>query len=265
MPSLFRKASAEALGTFWLVFAGVGSAVLAGPSIGAVGVAFAFGISVLTVVYALGPISGAHLNPAVSLGMFVAGRLPLVDLVTYVLAQLGGAIVGALMVLLIARGRPGGYDPMIGGLGANGFGAYSPAAYHLSSCFVAEAILTFIFVLVVLGTTSKKARPALAGIAIGLCLAAVHLVSLPITNTSVNPARSTGPALFVGSWATAQLWLFWIAPLLGGSVAGLVARLLDLDQAAVPRAAAAAQIVEELRGRFVVPPPMVTRPRRVIR
>ena len=155
-------------------------------------------------------------------------------------------------------------NPTIGGLGANGFGAYSPAGYNLASCFVTEAILTFVFVMVVLGTTSKKARPALAGIAIGLCLAAVHLVSIPITNTSVNPAQSTGPALFVGGSATNQLWLFWVAPILGGLVAGLVARLLDLDQAAVPRAAAA-QIVEELRGRFVVPPPMVTRPRRVIR
>jgi aquaporin Z len=263
MPSLFRKASAEALGTFWLVFAGVGSAVLAGPSIGAVGVAFAFGISVLTMVYALGPISGAHLNPAVSLGASIAGRMPLVDLVAYVLAQLGGAIVAALMVLLIARGRPGGYDPIFNGLGANGYGADSPAGFHLAACFVVELILTFIFVLVCLGTTSRKARPAFAGIAIGLCLAAVHLVSLPITNTSVNPARSTGPAVFVGSWAMAELWLFWVAPFLGAVVAGLVARLLDLDKAFVPRAAA--QLVEELRGRFVVPPPMVTRPRRIVR
>jgi aquaporin Z len=259
MPSLFRKASAEALGTFWLVFAGVGSAVLAGPSIGAVGVAFAFGISVLTMVYALGPISGAHLNPAVSVGVFTAGRMAIVDLVVYVLAQLGGAIVAAFTVLLIARGRPRGYDPVFSGLGANGYGVDSPAGYHLAACFVIEAILTFMFVLVILGATSKKARPAFAGIAIGLCFAAVHLVSLPVTNTSVNPARSTGPAIFVGSWALAELWLFWVAPLLGGLLAGLAARLLDLEKAAVPRAAVA--MLEETPGRFVVPPPMVTRPR----
>jgi aquaporin Z len=256
--SLFRKATAEAIGTFWLVFVGVGSAVFAGQAIGLVGIAFAFGIGMLIMAYVVGPISGAHLNPAVSVGLFTAGRMSAADLLAYIASQVGGAIVAALMVLLIARGRPSGYNAAVWGLGANGFGAHSPAGYHLAACFAAEAFLTFMFVLVVVAATSRRSPAALAGITIGLALAAAHLVSLPITNTSVNPARSTGPALFVGGWATGQLWLFWIAPLLGGFVAGLVARLLDLDKAAAPQ-----PLFEEpsLHETFRVPPPTVAWPR----
>lgn len=219
-----RKLAAEAFGTFWLVFGGVGTAVLAGASVGALGIALAFGLTVLTMVYAIGPLSGGHFNPAITVGAAVAGRFPRSNVLPYVAAQLVGAFLGALAVLLVASGARGGYDASVNGLGANGFGLHSPAGYGVGACFLAEAILTFGFVGVVLGATSSRAPAGFAGIAIGLCLTLVHLVDLPITNASVNPARSTGPALFVGGWALAQLWLFWLAPLLGGALAGATVR-----------------------------------------
>jgi len=234
MTTVVRKAAAEALGTLWLVLAGVGSAVIAGPYIGVLGVAVAFGLSVLTAAYALGPISGAHLNPAVTAGAFAAGRIRVGDLIVYVVAQVGGALVGTAIVLLIARGSPG-YVPSPGGLAANGYGIHSPGNFDLASCLLAECVLTFFFVLIVLGSTSKRAPSMLAGVAIGLAFTAVHLVGIRITNMSVNPARSTGPALIAGRWALAQLWLFWVAPLFGGAIAGLTARLFGMHKtAAVP-------------------------------
>jgi aquaporin Z len=228
--SIGRKAAAELLGTFWLVFGGVGSAVIAGDRIGNTGIALAFGLSVLTMAYGIGHISGAHLNPAVTVGLYSAGRIPGRDVGPYVLAQLVGAFVGAGVLLLVARAAPGGYDPQVSGLGANGFGAHSPGGYGASGAFLMEVVMTFVFLMVILGATSKRAVNSIAGVAIGLCLTLVHLVDIPVTNCSVNPARSTGPALFVGGWAMAQLWLFWVGPLLGAVLAGLAARALEPDQ-----------------------------------
>ena len=226
----FVELGAEALGTFVLVFGGCGAAVIAatGPSgIGVLGVALAFGLALLAAVYALGPISGGHFNPAVSIGLAVAGRFPWRQVPGYILAQVGGSIVAAGVLLVIARGEPYGYMPQLQGLAANGFGEHSPAGYSLGSGLITEVVLTFVFLTVVLGATSKLAAPAQAGLAIGLALTLVHLVGIPITNTSVNPARSTGPALFVGSWAVEQLWLFWVAPIMGGVLAGAAARWLE--------------------------------------
>lgn len=228
--SVVRSMGAEILGTFWLVFAGVGSAVLAGQRIGYLGVALAFGLSVLTMAYAIGHISGAHLNPAVTVGLVAAGRFPARHLLPYVVAQLAGGILGAWVVLLVARAAPGGYDPSAAGLGANGFGLHSPQGYSVAGALLTEVVMTFIFLTVILGVSAKRALNSFGGIAIGLCLTLIHLVSIPVTNTSVNPARSTGPALFVGGWALAQLWLFWLAPLLGAAIAGLTARLLQPEE-----------------------------------
>jgi aquaporin Z len=252
MTTIVRKAAAEALGTLWLVLAGVGSAVLAGPYIGLLGVAVAFGLSVLTAAYALGPISGAHLNPAVTAGVFAAGRMRFADAVVYVVAQVSGAIVGTVIVLLVARGAPG-YVMSPSTLAANGYGMHSPGGFDLASCLLVECVLTFFFVLVVLGSTSGKAPSMLAGVAIGLALTAVHLVGLRVTNMSVNPARSTGPALIAGRWALAQLWLFWVAPLFGGVIAGVTARLLRIDKTApLPR---------EEQVEPIARPPVATSPR----
>jgi aquaporin Z len=227
--SLGKRSAAECLGTFWLVFCGCGSALFAAAvpteipfltiGIGWLGVALAFGLTVLTMVYALGPISGAHFNPAITIGLTVGGRFPRREVPHYVVAQLAGAVLAALLLLLIAQGRPG-FD-VHSGFAANGYGDHSPAGYAVGSCLLAEMILTFGFVLVVLGATDERAPKGFAGIAIGLALTLVHLVDIPITNASVNPARSTGPALFVGGWALAQLWLFWVAPIAGGVLAGL--------------------------------------------
>jgi aquaporin Z len=232
MTTIVRRAFAELLGTFWLVLAGVGTATIAGAYVGTLGVAVAFGLSVLTAVYAIGSISGAHLNPAVSVGAFAAGRMKVPDLFVYVAAQLAGAILGTAAVLLIARGVPI-FVPLPGALAANGFGLHSPGGYDLASCLLAECLLTFFFVLTFLGSTAKRSPEAFAGLAIGLCLTAVHLVGIRVTNMSVNPARSTGPAIIAGGWAWGQLWLFWVAPVFGGAIAGLTARLLHLDKAAV--------------------------------
>jgi aquaporin Z len=221
-----RKYSAELIGTFVLVFGGVGSAVLAGEKIGNLGVALAFGLSLLTMVYAIGPISGCHINPAVTVGMLVARKINGRNAMFYVIAQCIGAIIAATLIWLIANGTPGGYDAAAGGLGANGFGEHSPGHYSALACFLAEAILTAFLIFTVLGSTDIKAPVGFAGLAIGGVLALIHLVGIPLTNTSVNPARSLGPAVIVGGWALQQLWLFVISSLLGAVAAAGVYMLV---------------------------------------
>lgn len=231
-----RKLAAEFIGTFVLVFGGCGSAVFSAafPSvgIGLLGVSLAFGLTVLGCAYGLGHVSGCHLNPAVTAGLCAAKRFAWKDMPAYVGAQVLGGIAGAGILYLLANGAPGGYDAAAKGLAANGFGEHSPGGYGMTSAFVAEVVLTFVFLTVILGATSKRAVAGFAGIPIGLTLTLVHLVGIPITNLSVNPARSTGPAVFVGGWALAQLWLFWIAPILGGVLAGLVGGWLHEDEPA---------------------------------
>jgi aquaporin Z len=224
-----KKTVAELLGTFWLVLGGVGSAVLAGNRIGAAGVALAFGLSVLTGIYAMGHISGGHFNPAVTVGLAAGGRFPWRDVVPYVAAQLLGAILASAVILALAGSNAAGYSASIGGLGANGFGDHSPGGYSLSGTLLLEVVMSFFFLVVILGVTSKRGLKSFAGLAIGLCLTLIHLVGIPVDNLSVNPARSTGPALFVGGWALAQLWVFWLAPLVGAALAGLMARKLEPD------------------------------------
>lgn len=222
--SLTKRLTAEFLGTFWLVFGGCGSAVLAAAfpnvGIGLLGVSLAFGLTVLTMAYAIGHVSGCHLNPAVTAGLCVAKRFPAAAVIPYMVAQVLGAIVGAGILYLIATGKAG--FSLAGGLAANGYGEHSPGGYSLLSAIVAETVLTFMFLIVILGSTDKRAPLGTAPVAIGLALTLIHLISIPVTNTSVNPARSTGPAVFVGGWALRQLWVFWLAPLIGGSLAGLV-------------------------------------------
>lgn len=233
-----KKYFAELVGTFVLVFGGVGSAVLAGSHIGFVGVAFAFGLSLLAMVYTIGPISGCHINPAVTFGVLLSRKIGVKDAVMYVIAQIIGAVIAAWFILLIARGVPGGYDASVAGLGANGFGIHSPGLYGLQAAFLAEVVLTMFLVLTVLGATDIKAPVGFAGVAIGLVLTLIHLVGIPITNTSVNPARSIGPALFVGGWAIQQLWLFLVAPLIGAAVAaGIYAVLRSPDELITTRKA----------------------------
>jgi len=221
---LTKRAGAEFLGTFWLVFGGCGSAVLAaafpGLGIGFMGVALAFGLTVLTMAYAIGHISGCHLNPAVSIGLAVGRRFSWGDLLPYIFAQVLGGIAGAGVLYVIASGRVG-FD-LSGGLASNGYGAHSPGGYSPEACFVAEMVLTFMFLMIILGSTDRRAPQGFAPIAIGLGLTLIHLIGIPVTNTSVNPARSTGTAVFVGGWALAQLWMFWVAPILGAAVAGVV-------------------------------------------
>jgi aquaporin Z len=217
--NLKKRLAAECFGTFVLVFGGVGSAVLAGAKIGNIGVSLAFGLALLAMVYTIGPISGCHINPAVTLGVWMAKKINSRDAGAYVVSQIVGAIIAAGVILLVARGSAAGYDLAQGGLGANGFGTHSPAGYSLGAAFVAELVLTMFLVVTVLGSTDIKAPVGFAGIAIGLVLTLIHLVGIPITNTSVNPARSIGPALFVGGWAIGQLWLFIVAPLAGAVVA----------------------------------------------
>jgi aquaporin Z len=222
--SLSKRVSAEFIGTFWLVFGGCGSAVLAaafpGLGIGFAGVALAFGLTVLTMAYAIGHISGCHLNPAVSIGLVVARRFPASELLPYIVLQVLGAIAGAGILYVIASGKPG-FDVM-GGFASNGYEAHSPGGYSLLAAFVAEVLLTFFFLMIILGSTDSRAPTGFAPIAIGLGLTLIHLISIPVTNTSVNPARSTGPAVYVGGWALSQLWLFWVAPILGATIAGVV-------------------------------------------
>ncbi len=222
--TLSKRCFAEFLGTFWLVFGGCGSAVLAAAfpnlGIGFAGVALAFGLTLLTMAFAIGPISGCHINPAVSVGLVVGRRFPVSELLPYVVAQVLGAIVGSATLYVIARGKEG--FSLSGGFASNGYGVHSPDGYSLLACFVAEVVLTMFFLLVILGSTDDRAPKGFAPIAIGLCLTLIHLISIPVTNTSVNPARSTGPAIFVGGWAVAQLWLFWIAPIIGATLAGVI-------------------------------------------
>ena len=238
LPRLSHRLVAELVGTFILVFGGCGSAVVSAAfpavGIGLLGVSLAFGLTVLGCAYALGPISGCHLNPAVTTGLATAGRFPWRDLPAYVVAQVAGALAAAAVLLVIVQGQPGGYDVAAGGLAANGYGEHSPGKYSLSSGFMAEVVLTFVFLTVILGSTSWRAASGFAGIPIGLTLTLVHLVGIPITNVSVNPARSTGPAVFVGGWALQQLWLFWVAPLLGAVLAGLLGLWLHRGQPPAP-------------------------------
>jgi aquaporin Z len=221
-----KRYFAELLGTFVLVFGGVGSAVLAGSHIHYVGIAFAFGLSLLAMVYTVGPISGCHINPAVTFGVLLSRKIGGKDAAMYVIAQIIGAIVAAGCVLFIARGIPGGYAAHVSGLASNGYGLHSPGLYALPACFLTEIILTMFLVITVLGATDIKAPVGFAGLAIGLVLTLVHLIGIPVTNTSVNPARSIGPALFVGGWAVQQLWLFIVAPLIGAAIAAGVYTVL---------------------------------------
>jgi aquaporin Z len=227
---MMKKLAAEFLGTAWLVLCGCGTAVIAaavpGVGVGLLGVALAFGLSVLTMAYAVGRISGGHFNPAVTVGLAVARRIPSSDVAPYIAAQVAGAVLGAAVLLVMASGLPG-FDLEHTGLAANGFGPHSPGGYSALAGLVTEAVLTFYFVLVILGCTEEGAPAGLAAIPIGLALTLIHLVSIPVTNTSVNPARSTGPALFVGGWALAQLWMFWLAPLGGAVIAGALHRWLQ--------------------------------------
>jgi len=219
-----KKYLAELLGTMALVLVGCGSAVLAGDKIGFTGISFAFGLTVLAMVYAIGPISGCHINPAITFSMWVAGKINSKDTIAYIVAQILGAIVGAGILYLIASGKDG--YTIAKGLGQNGYSAQSPGGYSLSSAFIAEVVFTFLFLLVIFGSTSKNASPGFAGLAIGLSLVLIHLVSIPITGTSVNPARSIGPAIFVGGEALSQLWLFIVAPIIGGTISALVWRYI---------------------------------------
>ncbi|HSB11451.1 MAG TPA: aquaporin Z [Blastocatellia bacterium] len=223
-PTLYRRAAAEFLGTSWLVFGGCGSAVLAAAfpnvGIGLHGVALAFGLTVLTMAYAIGHVSGCHLNPAVSIGLWAGRRFPARDLLPYIIAQVLGAVAGAAVLYVIASGKAG--FSVAAGFASNGYGDHSPGGYNLTAALVAELVLTFAFLIIILGSTDSRAPKGFAPIAIGLGLTLIHLISIPVTNTSVNPARSTGPALFVGGWALSQLWLFWIAPAAGAIIAGLV-------------------------------------------
>jgi aquaporin Z len=241
-PALF----CEFLGTFWLVLGGCGAAVLAasfpGLGIGFTGVALAFGLTVLTGAYAFGPISGGHFNPAVTIGVWAGGRFPSGRVLPYVAAQVVGAIVASGVLYLIASGKPG-FD-LAAGFAANGYGAHSPGGYSLGAALMTEGVMTFMFLIVILGSTHRRAPTGFAGIAIGLALTLIHLISIPVTNTSVNPARSTGPALFVGGWALSQLWVFWIMPIVGGLAAGALYKALletrpeaDITGRAQPKAA----------------------------
>ena len=229
---LVKKLSAELIGTFWLVLGGCGSAVLAvaipNIGIGLAGVSLAFGLTVLTMAFAIGHISGCHLNPAVTVGLWAGGRHPAAEVLPYIVAQVLGAILGALVLYAIASGKAG--FELASGLGSNGYGVHSPGGYSLAASFLTEFVMTMMFLLIILGATDRRAPAGFAPIAIGLGLTLIHLISIPVTRTSVNPARSTGPALLVGDWALGQLWLFWVAPIAGAIVAGAVYRWLGEDK-----------------------------------
>jgi len=240
--SLSRRSVAEFIGTFWLVFGGCGAAVLAaafpGLGIGFVGVALAFGLTLLTMAFAIGHISGCHINPAVTVGLVVGKRFPLSELPAYVIAQVLGGLAGSAVLYFIASGKAG--FSLAGGFASNGYGEHSPGGYALSACLAAEVVLTFMFLMIILGATDKRAPQGLAPIAIGLGLTLIHLIGIPVTNTSVNPARSTGPAIFVGGWALQQLWLFWVAPIVGAALGGVVyALFFEAQPAPVARMQAA--------------------------
>lgn len=227
--NISQKMAAEFIGTLWLVLGGCGSAVLAAAfpdvGIGLLGVAFAFGLTVLTMAYAIGHISGCHLNPAVSFGLWAGGRFPASELVPYIIAQVLGGIAGAGILYLIASGQDG--FSLADGFASNGFDAHSPGGYSLTAALVCEIVMTLFFLIIILGATDERAPKGFAPIAIGLALTLIHLISIPVTNTSVNPARSTGPALFVGDWALSQLWLFWLAPIIGAILAGVIYKFFN--------------------------------------
>jgi len=226
--SLFKRLAAEFIGTFWLVFGGCGSAVLAAAfpdvGIGLLGVSFAFGLTLLTMAFTIGPVSGCHINPAVSIGLMVGGKFKGSDLIPYIVAQVLGAIAASFLLYFIASGKAG--FSLAGGFAANGFGEHSPGGYSMAAGLVTEIVMTFMFLMIILGSTDDRAPKGFAPLAIGLGLVLIHLVSIPVTNTSVNPARSTGPAILVGGWALQQLWLFWVAPIAGAIVAGIVYRCI---------------------------------------
>jgi aquaporin Z len=226
------KYFAEFFGTFWLVLGGCGSAVLAAAfpelGIGLTGVSLAFGLTVVTMAYAIGHISGCHLNPAVSVGLYVGGRFPARELIPYIVSQVLGAIAAGAVLYLIASGKPG--FEVSSGFASNGYGEHSPGGYSLQAALICEVVMTAMFLIVIMGSTDKRAPAGFAPLAIGLCLTLIHLISIPVTNTSVNPARSTGVALFVGDWATAQLWAFWVAPLVGAAIGAAVYRFISLEE-----------------------------------
>ena len=233
---MFAKLAAEFIGTFWLVLGGCGSAVLAAAfpelGIGFTGVALAFGLTVLTGAYALGPISGGHFNPAVSVGLWAGGRFPASQLLPYIVSQVAGAVAAAGILFVIASGKAD--FSLAGGFASNGYGEHSPGHYSMTAALLTEVVMTFMFLIVILGATHKRAPVGFAGLAIGLMLTLIHLISIPVTNTSVNPARSTGPALFVGGWAMAQLWMFWVAPIVGAAIAGFFYKSVLEGEAEAP-------------------------------
>lgn len=230
---MMRKYTAEAIGTFWLTFGGCGSAVLAAAfpqvGIGLLGVSLAFGLTVVTMAYSIGPISGCHLNPAVTVGLCAGGRFPAGQVAPYIVAQVVGAVIGAAVLYAIASGKAG--FSLDGGFASNGYGEHSPGKYSLQAALIAEVVLTAMFLFVIMGATHGSAPAGFAPLAIGLALTLIHLISIPVTNTSVNPARSTGPALFVGGWALQQLWLFWVAPIAGGIIGGIAYRWISATPA----------------------------------
>lgn len=242
--SMAQRVGAEFLGTFWLVFGGCGSAVLAAAvpqlGIGFAGVSLAFGLTVLTGAYAFGHISGGHFNPAVTVGLFAARRIPAGDILPYVISQVLGAVAAAGFLYIIASGKAG--FSLSGGFASNGYDTHSPQGYSLLAALVAEVVLTFAFLMIILGSTSRRAPTGFAPIAIGLALTLIHLISIPVTNTSVNPARSTGPAIFAGGWAISQLWLFWVAPIIGAAAAGFIHPMLDPPEPEVINAASPIEI-----------------------
>jgi len=230
--AIWNRLAAECIGTFWLVLGGCGSAVLAAAfpnvGIGLLGVSLAFGLTVLTMAFAIGHISGCHLNPAVSFGLWAGGRFPAKELPPYIFAQVLGGVIAGGVLYLIASGKAG-FD-LSAGFASNGYGAHSPGGYSLLAALITEVVMTMMFLLVILGATDKRAPQGFAPIAIGLCLTLIHLISIPVTNTSVNPARSTGVAVFVGDWAISQLWLFWVAPILGGMLGAAIYRFIGSEQ-----------------------------------
>lgn len=235
--NLDKRLGAEFFGTFWLVMGGCGSAVLAAGfpqlGIGFAGVALAFGLTVLTMIYAVGHISGAHFNPAVTVGLCAGGRFPVKDVIPYIIAQVIGAIAAAAVLYVIASGKPG-FDATASGFASDGYGAHSPGGYSMAAGAVCELVMTGFFVFIIMGCTHKSAPAGFAGIAIGLALTLIHLISIPVTNTSVNPARATGPAIIQGGWALQQLWFFWVVPIVGGIIGGLIYRYLWSDRPSLP-------------------------------
>ncbi len=242
---MIKRYLAEMIGTFVLVFGGCGAAVLAGSKIGFAGIALAFGFSLLAMVYAIGSISGCHVNPAVTVGLLLTGKFEAKNVPGYIMAQVIGAIIAASVLFVVARGTASGYDPAVAGFAANGYGAHSPGGYDLTAAFVTEVVLTAFLVFTVLGSTDIQAPVGFAGIPIGIVLTLIHLVGIPVTNTSVNPARSIGPALFVGGWAIRQLWLFIVAPLLGAGVAAALYGSIRVSESLIPARTAESALASE--------------------